>query len=189
MDRELVDAVVLGCRFILGALFLTAGVSKIVKPGAMVEILARLIPGASRQVSLSIGYGVASAECIVGVALITGIGVGTAAATAIVTLLMFSGVLLVLIRMDYEGSCACFPLMQTDEVSSLDVTRNVVLMFMAFAVWQSAALGAPVASPVWTVDGFALLTAAATAVAFGLCAGVALELLRWHRLSRLRGGA
>jgi uncharacterized membrane protein YphA (DoxX/SURF4 family) len=125
-------------RFVLAAVFLTAGVAKVSRRTEFADAVRNydLVP---ERLSLVIGRLLPAVEVLLGAMLFAGIALPEAAAVTGVALLTFSAAIVVNLLRGREIDCGCFGLIAEPTLGWTSVIRNLVLVTVTgLVVWHPA---------------------------------------------------
>lgn len=140
------ETVLVLARLGLGAVFLAAGVAKLIDRAEFEKHLPAFglrWPGVARGMS----YGLPALECVLGLMLIAGLLVEVAAPAAVGLLLAFTVVVAVALVRRTTVSCGCFGNIGRGRVTGMTLARNFGLLIIAGSL---SMVSVPVASqPIW----------------------------------------
>lgn len=136
-------------RWVVAAVLLVAGMSKLVDRRAFVEAIRafRIVPtGVSRALALCLPW----FEVALGAALVIGLWTRVVAATTAVLLAAFSVAIAVNLARGHAPECRCFGPLYRGRISGWSLVRNAV--FMACAMWVFQAYDGYLSLEAWLFD-------------------------------------
>lgn len=128
------DFFAIGLRIVLGAVFLYAGVPKIIDPAGFAETIHRyqlLPPLLINPTAVVLPW----AEALIGLFLIAGIWLPGAVVTVNALLVVFTGALAFNYARGLNIDCGCFAADSADGITLLTLLRDAVFLVMSIALF------------------------------------------------------